>query len=160
MFKMVVFYFLCIFVSAACPIIAAVKVADAAGMFEKNSPFKFPWALLLTGIGGIVSVLTMIFNIYFMSKMRTQQQQQQQQQRNNVVPTSENAPRSQNYQGGYTQDYGYPGYQQQPAHMNQSYGMGSGNELYPNLNLYNQPAGSGYTYGNPGIVPSAPPAEF
>ena len=126
--------------SAALSIQSSIKVATRSRMLDLQEFYEFPWALFITGIGGVLALVIMLINIIFMCKVRAQRESGSYgSQPGVVVAPGGGAP---TYPAGYTTGYttgyssgypgaGYPGAQQQPTHMNASYGMGGGSELYP-----------------------------
>ena len=119
---------------------ASIKVAVRSKMFELTEVYEFPWALFITGIGGLLALLIMLINICFMCKVRGQRESVSYSNQPGVV-MAPGAPAggAPTYPAGYSTGYntgyssGYPGAQQQPFHTNASYGMGGGSELYPSL---------------------------
>ena len=119
---------------------ASIKVAVRSKMFDLTEVYEFPWALFITGIGGLLALLIMLINICFMCKVRGQRESvSYSNQPGVVVAPGAPAVGAQTYPAGYSTGYntgyssGYPGAQQQPFHTNASYGMGGGSELYPSL---------------------------
>lgn len=131
---------------------------------EGDSSFKFPWALLLTGIGGIFSAIAVLVSIKSGCQVRRAPHQNQ---GNNTTTGQQSVPQTHNYLGGYNYNAGYsPQVTGYPpfVHANEAYGATAGtagNQIYPNLNAYGPNPGNDFVdTTKPITTPSAPPLEF
>ena len=134
---------LCCFDSGGCAIAPSALVGkDVIGTL-----YDFPWALLLTGIGGVISALTMLFTIVLSCQANTERRQIQP---SNVSTVNQGGSY---YNPGYSAPLGvYP----QPVNVTDAYGGASSNQIYPNLSAPGPNLRSEKQYSSP----SAPPFEM
>lgn len=142
-------------ISGACSLTASILVLKEFKLFDGDSPYQFPWALLLTGLGGILLCITMLVSIYFIAKKRARILRNI---RNNMATANQNNLQSQTYPAGFHHNVGYS----PPTDINQTYGATGGNALYPNLPPpYSQNAGDNFaSNAKPLPEPTAPPLEL
>ena len=127
-----------IFVPGGC----AIAPSALVGKDLIDSSYDFPWALLLTGIGGIISTITMFLTIVLSCQTSTQRRQIQPDNTDNTVAMQ---------QAGIYQNPGYSApltTYAQPENVVGAYGGANGGHIYPSLSA---PTEKQYS------TPSAPP---
>ena len=126
--------------------------------FEDGSPYEFPWALLCTGVGGIVSALSILIGINYccqVKKMNTRNPP--------IIMNTPSAPQNETYFGGYNYNTGNapPMSSYAPPMHNNSYGATDSSHLYPSLSPYGpNPSSDFVVRETPVKTPSAPPPPY
>ena len=157
MFSQIRHYFL----SGGCSLYPSAMVGkdliDIEKTLEGASPYEFPWALLCTGIGGIISAMSVLFGLNYCCQVKKINKRRE---RNPPIAANyPNAPQNETIFGGYNYNTGYtpPVNDYGPAMHNNMYGATDTSRLYPNLSPYGANPASDLT---PPKTPSAPPPPY
>ena len=147
--------------SGGCSICASALVGkdliEIKNKLEGGSPYEFPWALLCSGIGGIISAMSVLFGLNYCCQVKTINKRRQ---RNPPVAANyPSAPQNATYFGGYNYNTGYspPVDDYTPAMHNNTYGATDTSHLYPSLSPYGPNPASDLADVK---TPSAPPPPY